>query len=596
MYKRNIIIVIALITLLGFFLEITRVNYKLASIVNINAQNIDINIKGRRIDKNIFNDIQSEKYLIIYDSTEEEFVDIKDNIERTLDYIKKDYITLPLNKVNKINNDFCTIVVITSETTKINDLDGLFKYAFEGGNILFAYRTDLSTIYNKIGVKDFSNFIETTGIKLYSNLFIKGAGEEFNGSSFINSSYSVSLSDKLDLYGTSTDNVRLMWKKQYGSGNIIYFNGTMLSEKNTRGLIVGLLGKLDNSFIYPIVNAKVMFIDDFPFPIADGFYGKITKEYDLNIRKFYRDIWWKSMIKIANKYNVIYTTSIIGSFDDKVSIITELSSDKFKEDYRNFARDILSMKGEIGIHGYNHQPLKVDKYINKKLGYKNWESKDTIAMGLNKLNKLNKSILPKYEFSIYVPPSNIISDYGREVLIDVNKEIKVISSLYTENVRDEYSQEFEISSDGIIEFPRISSSYNYSEYKKWEIINGINLLGIYSHFIQPYNVYNEVSWEKTLKEFDGFNYQIYNDYKWLRPMTASKAANELVKYLNVDVKYKKTDKYIKIYCDNFNGPLYFILKSHSNIKETDNCTASKIEDGIYLIEVTDTVSKIIYER
>ena len=104
-----------------------------------------------------------------------------------------------------------------------------------------------------------------------------------------------------------------------GSGKIVFFNGTMLTEKMNRGLITGSLSFLNEDFIYPIINTEVNFIDDFPSPVPEGFSPSIKEEYNMTTKDFYREVWWPDIQKFGSKYDLKYTGLIIQNYSNKVT-------------------------------------------------------------------------------------------------------------------------------------------------------------------------------------------------------------------------------------------------------------------------------------
>lgn len=71
---------------------------------------------------------------------------------------------------------------------------------------------------------------------------------------------------------------------------------------------------------------------------------------------------------------------------------------------------------------------------------------------MTELIRFGKEMFPGTELSVYVPPSNVLSDEGREMIVKEFPEIRTIASNYF--VGDmAYTQEFEAAEDGIVEQP-----------------------------------------------------------------------------------------------------------------------------------------------
>ena len=87
------------------------------------------------------------------------------------------------------------------------------------------------------------------------------------------------------------------------------------------------------------------------------------------------------------------------------------------QQFRYYGSLLLQQGGEVGFHGYNHQPLVLPDTDYKDLySYRQWPSEDAIVAAMNELIDFQKTVLPNTEGSVYVPPSNILSAAGRKVL------------------------------------------------------------------------------------------------------------------------------------------------------------------------------------
>ena len=64
------------------------------------------------------------------------------------------------------------------------------------------------------------------------------------------------------------------------------------------------------------------------------------------------------------------------------------------------------------------------------LPYKTWESYDAMKKAMTELIRFGKEMFPGTELSVYVPPSNVLSDEGREMIVKEFPEIRTIASNY----------------------------------------------------------------------------------------------------------------------------------------------------------------------
>ncbi|WP_443659330.1 DUF2194 domain-containing protein [Clostridium algidicarnis] len=539
--------------------------------------------------------LKKEKYILIYDENDEGSIDIKDNVAKTLSYMQKDSVEIEISKLKEVDNSSDGYIVCSELLESISKTNEIISYVKNGGSIFFAKRPldseKLMEIKESLGIESIKEFKNAIGIDVISD-FMLGAKGYITKEDFINnSSLDVSLKEQSKVHLKDSNGLPLLWEYKLDKGKVVVFNGTMLEEKINRGLIAGALSLMKDNFIYPIVNSKVVFIDDFPSPIPMGKNPLVYNEYKLETDKFYREVWWSDLIKYSKLYNVKYSGFIIETYNNNTkSPFNEEDQFKNKNDLLLYGRELLRNGGEMGIHGYNHQPLVMKDYIKGDLGYNSWDNIEDMKEALNEVSIYTKSIYDEYEIRAYVPPSNILSNEGREAIKSVLPDIKIISSLYFGNEQsDSYIQEFEVAKDGIIEFPRFTSGYEESNELYWSIYNGVNSFGIVSHFVHPDDVLDVErnsgkSWSKLTEEFGNIFKTVKEKYSWMTPRKISDAGEALKNYLDMDVYIKYKDDQMIGYIDNFRKEGYFILRSNGKIGEPKNCEIISLEDEGYIIK------------
>ena len=121
------------------------------------------------------------------------------------------------------------------------------------------------------------------------------------------------------------------------------------------------------------------------------------------------------MLELAEEHGVKYTGVIIDNYEDDVS--GDVVEQEDVQRFQYFGNMLLHQGGELGYHGYNHQPLSLSNvdYANI-LPYKTWESYDAMKKAMTELIRFGKDMFPGTELSVYVPPSNVLSDEGREMI------------------------------------------------------------------------------------------------------------------------------------------------------------------------------------
>ena len=221
-------------------------------------------------------------------------------------------------------------------------------------------------------------------------------------------------------------------------------------DKVLRGVYAASYSLLCDATAYPVINGAVFYLDDFPSPVPGGDGTYIRRDYSMSIADFYAKVWWPDLMKLAQKYSIRFTGVMIENYEDDTMDAPTRQPDT--QQFRYFGSLLLRQGGEVGYHGYNHQPLVLPDTDYKDLySYRQWPGEDAIVAAMDELIAFQKIVLPHTDGSVYVPPSNILSAAGRQVLGSKVPQIRTIASTYFEDDTDlPYVQEFGVASDGMV--------------------------------------------------------------------------------------------------------------------------------------------------
>jgi hypothetical protein len=590
---KNIIIIILFLFLFGIVIQLSRSNYLLQlNTGNKHLNNIVAKPTSALSAKEV-SQLKQDKFLVIFDPSDLDSVSLKDNTVKTLDYMKKTYGVIPVAEIPKDLSSYKNVIISFSALDKVSDINILTDYAYKGGKVLFETRPEIDvlfSIYRKMGIYEFaSDFKDTTGIKMNSDLLLNAGQLKIKEKFIGNSSLSVHLNETSKVYAYSAKGVPLplLWSTPYGKGTMMIFNGTMLSSKVNRGLIAGSLSYLNTDFIYPIMNSKVVYIDDFPAPFREGI--DLYKDYKRDNATFFRDVWWPDVERAAKASDVKYTGVLIETYNDQTNQTKKPFKDRIgEENLKIFGRDLIKSGGEIGVHGYNHQSLTEDQKQVHELGYKAWNSEKDMAESLKEAKAYFNANFPNYILHTYVPPSNVLSEEGKKAIHEAIPSINVIASVYEEDADNiAYAQELEANKT-FTELPRFTSGYQYSDENKWTIANTATLFGTFSHFIHPDDILDKVrsggkSWNVLSKQYSQMLLDVKTKYPWMKSMTASESADALKVYSNSKVFISQKSNSIEVSINHFTGELDFLLRSDKPIKNTKNCDIEKVSSDHYLV-------------
>ena len=83
---------------------------------------------------------------------------------------------------------------------------------------------------------------------------------------------------------------------------------------------------------------------------------------------------------------------------------------------------------------------------------------------------------------------------------------------------------------------------------------------------------------------------------WLDRVSVKEAVYRILAYEVMEPKLTYGEDEIGIDIGNFSGEAYFYLNTTRQIERADNASVSRISDDIYLVKVTEKISKIYLEH
>ena len=460
-----------------------------------------------------------------------------------------------------------TVLLKSLEPLKENVLD-ICSWVKEGGSVLFALtlqkETYVSMIEQKLGIisSGYQN-AEVSSI-YFEKDFLIGGGRSYMITDPFDSAWEVQLDETARVYARIGDEngMPLIWERKYGKGKFVIDNFG-LTEKAVRGFYAASYSLLTDAGVYPVINGSVFYLDDFPSPVPSGDGTYVRRDYHTSIADFYSNVWWPDMMTLAAKNGVKYTGVIIENYEDDTD--GEITEQTDVQRFQYFGNMVLHQGGELGYHGYNHQPLSLSNVdYGTVLPYKTWTSLDAMEKAVDELIRFGKKMFPATELSVYVPPSNVLSEEGRKLLGEKFPEIRSIASNYFPG-EFAYVQEFETAEDGIVEQPRIISGAVIDDYMQMAALSELNMHFVNSHFMHPDDLLDEdrgaaLGWEKLKKRLDEYMTWLNESAEELRNLTGSELAGAVQRYGALTVDKEITEKEIRLHLGHLYDEAYLMVR------------------------------------
>ena len=547
---------------------------------------------------------QKPTCLVISDSDQDSVDEVKEQFDQILLDMKiahrdVDIATDGADAIPSLTSFDRVIVLVPSLDVLGTHLTDLMSWVSAGGSLMLAMTPEnsgyLQAIAPKLGIDTVGYEYTTAESIVPSKDFMLGGGQRYEFSDPFKSSLLVSLRETAHVWAKTGDTgAPLVWSSDFGSGHTVVCN-IGIYDKVMRGFYAAAISLLGDATAYPVINSAVFYLDDFPSPVPSGDGAYIKRDYGLSIADFYTKVWWPDLQKLAQKYDIRYTGVMIENYEDVVNQ-TEPVRQADTTQFRYFGGMLLQMGGELGFHGYNHQPLALsDTDYGTLCGYKTWKNKDTLVAALNELIAFQDEVLPNAHGSVYVPPSNILSARARKIIGKDVPRIKTIASTYFEDGTDlPYVQEFGVASDGIVEQPRIVSGGMVDDaYMRLAAVSELNMHYVSTHFMHPDDLLDpdrgaKEGWEVYKGGLTDYLGWLTTSAPDLRHQTGSECSGAIQRFSSVTVSVDTSDDAWTLSLGNFHDEAWFMFRANNG--EPGSVSGGEITHltgNLYLVKATD---------
>lgn len=497
--------------------------------------------------------------------------------------------------------EYSVVIVLFSDLSHIGDrLIELCRWVHDdGGNVYFPLTIDKnaysSAIENRIGIEASYEYTFVDSIYVDGD-FMLGGDKAYVVTDAYESARTVQLNPNTTrVYAAvgNKDGVPVIWSASYGSG-LFVVNNFGMCDKAYRGLFAASLSLFGDVSLYPVINGSTFYLDDFPSQIPEGHSEYISRDFGTTIRDFYINIWWPDMMNLSDKYGIKYTGLAIECYDDAIDGTTDATPDTGT--FLNFGNMLLRKGGELGYHGYNHQPLCLSNKDYKGIfDYKTWQDADAMTKAFGHLVDFCDELFPDVSMSVYVPPSNLMSDEGREMLIREFPQVRTLSGIYLPDDVLDFAllQEYEVDENGIVDQPRIISGCDIDDFMTMGAFSELNMHYVNNHFTHPDDALDpdrgaETGWRELRNRFDEFLNWLYSSAPRLRNFTGTEFSAAVQRYVAVAPKTEITDDAMVLTIDNFYDDAQFLVRfNDKQAGAVTGGTLTHLTGDLYLLEANE---------
>lgn len=544
--------------------------------------------------------------LLVIDSSQEGVSDAESMLDRVLLDMKVPTVTVDLAQGDEIPTlkQYQTMVIAMPNLDPLGEhVLQIMQWVKKGGGVMFAMTPEktgyLDVIGPQIGIESSAyQYVATEGITP-SKDFMLGGGQTYMFSDPFKSSLSVALNDRAQVEAVSSNGgTPLVWRSSVESGTAVMCN-IGIYVKMVRGFYASAFSLLSSAMAYPVINSAAFYLDDFPSPVPSGNGKYIKRDYNMSISEFYSQVWWPDLVRLAERYGIRFTGVMIENYGDDTKNDPVRQTDNTQFEY--YGGLLLRQNGEIGYHGYNHQPLVLPNTdYGNEYTYVQWPNRKAIVDSLNELIAFQKTVLPAATSSVYVPPSNILSSEGRQIIGEDMPQIRAIASMaFPPDSSLEYVQEFGVAADGVVEAPRIvSGSMVNNSYMRLAAVSELNMHYVSTHFMHPDDLLDEdrgakEGWETYRKGLEDYLDWLEQSAPSIRMQTGTECAAAVQRFSGLTVSMATSDDSWDLHLGNLIDQGWLMFRANSGTPgRVRGGSLTKLTGNLYLLKATSATVHI----
>ena len=544
--------------------------------------------------------------LLVIDSSQEGVSDAESMLDRVLLDMKVPTVTVDLAQGDEIPTlkQYQTMVIAMPNLDPLDEhVLQIMQWVKKGGGVMFAMTPEktgyLDVIGPQIGIESSAyKYVVTEGITP-SKDFMLGGGQTYMFSDPFKSSLSVALNDRAQVEAVSSNGgTPLVWRSSVESGTAVMCN-IGIYVKMVRGFYASAFSLLSSAMAYPVINSAAFYLDDFPSPVPSGNGKYIKRDYNMSISEFYSQVWWPDLVRLAERYGIRFTGVMIENYGDDTKNDPVRQTDNTQFEY--YGGLLLRQNGEIGYHGYNHQPLVLPNTdYGNEYTYVQWPNRKAIVDSLNELIAFQKTVLPAATSSVYVPPSNILSSEGRQIIGEDMPQIRAIASMaFPPDSSLEYVQEFGVAADGVVEAPRIvSGSMVNNSYMRLAAVSELNMHYVSTHFMHPDDLLDEdrgakEGWETYRKGLEDYLDWLEQSAPSIRMQTGTECAAAVQRFSGLTVSMATSDDSWDLHLGNLIDQGWLMFRANSGTPgRVRGGSLTKLTGNLYLLKATSATVHI----
>lgn len=254
---------------------------------------------------------ETAQYVVLYGNEKESKLSCQ--IMQMLDKMKKDYLAKEtMKELSERQKEEAGVFIVTTGSLDEADTEQelLSLVRDEGKCVFYAVLTGENAEYEReLGILESRGKAEIDGMMVFEGILVQGMVYYENlpmeiREISLDASCTRLIQEQSKTFKEQRYLLPILWKKQYGSGEIYSCNGPFFESESDIGIFAGILYEMEETFLYPVVNSRAVLLDYYPDPEqADA--QAIYELYSREPIAYIRDVIWPAIDKIRHENNLV---------------------------------------------------------------------------------------------------------------------------------------------------------------------------------------------------------------------------------------------------------------------------------------------------
>lgn len=483
--------------------------------------------------------------------------------EEQFDSTKSDYADFA--NIEDVSDEI--VMIEGSELERTKDLKELEEALAEEKTIVFLSLPTQDYI-EKHELNEILGIRKIIGEKTQKELnlvsgFMLGGFYQFKKLTYDSFDLDLLFSTKVYAYGKKTKEKEypIIWRNTYNKNEVYVVNGPFMETKAAYGIIAAILSEVHEDYIYPVINARLMTYEGFPY-VSYKNKKQLEKNYNRDAMKLQHDILLPDLLSI-NKYRSFIPNGFFRlGFDEPK--ITEIKPNDQRQ-LTTYKEQIFNDGGEVGL-----------------------QYSGNIEQDLQDYHRLFKDSTVK---SIII--NDETTDDELEEILEVAESVEVVVGPYQKDKNYQYIN------DQVVYLPFTATGVEQSAQDEFDFVAMVTAFGTITHNLDIEEIMDPADgkekWTGAHKEYVQFLDNYRKRFDFIGDRTMTETADVLKTLINNAPEIEKSTNIITLTFPEWYGESDYILRTTKKVKQIKNGKIKKIEDNVYLITAKDKEVEIQVE-